>query len=83
MHELTRCYKNIAHLLIKAWFCINCNEFLLTHLYFTFFTAQIHLSCAPPSTACPFLRLKLCSLKFRVKPSDFTKILKRKEKQGI
>ena len=33
MHKLTRSYKNIAHLLIKAWFCINCNEFLLTHLF--------------------------------------------------
>ena len=29
MHKLTRCYKNIAHLLIKAWFYINCNEFRL------------------------------------------------------
>ena len=44
---------------------------------------KIHLSCALPSGAFPFLRPKFCSLKFRVKPSDFPKILKRKEKQGI
>ena len=47
MHELTRCYKNIAHLLIKAWFCINCNAFLLTHLHSTFF---VILSTIIPTT---------------------------------
>ena len=45
---------------------INKSEFLsllLSHLHFIFFTAQIHLSCALPSGAFPFLlsyRLLTC-----------------------
>ena len=61
---------------------INESEFLfclfLSHLHFTFFTTQIHLSCALPSGAFPFLlpnrlfdTFRFTNLFFHLKPRLF------------
>lgn len=58
---------------------INKSEFifclLLSHLHFTFFTAQIHLSCALPSAAFSFLLPYRLLTRFVLPTSFFTSSL--------